>query len=402
MDSLSPRPVELSCIPAFVAGSGERRMVEHLTVIVLGGGTMGSAAAWALGKRGVRSLVLEQYRHVHTLGSHGGKTRIIRHAYAESPDYVPLVQSADALWQELEGQTGEQILHRTGGLDLAAPGFRHAQDARTSAEQFGLPFEWLTGAEVRHRWPVWSVDDNWEACFSLQAGYLSVEPALHAMAAAARQGGVIIREEEQVQRWEVDGAGVRVETDRATYTADRLIVAAGAWSGQLLAGLGMPLTVLRKTLWWFQLDDPTPFAPERFPVFITESHAGEIYGFPADQEGRLKVAAHSGGEPTDPQTVERKTRPGEHRDVLATAQRLLKGIPDQVVESAVCLYTMTPDTDFIVDRIPASPQVVVAAGFSGHGFKFATAIGECLADLALDPMVTPLPRLALSRFSTVI
>ncbi|MDP9358070.1 MAG: N-methyl-L-tryptophan oxidase [Chloroflexota bacterium] len=369
----------------------------HFSVIVLGGGTMGSAAAWALGKRGVRSLVLEQFRHVHTMGSHGGKTRIIRHAYAESPDYVPLVQRADRLWQELEAEAGDRILYRSGGLDLAAPGFHHARDARTSAERFGLPFDWLDGTEVRRRWPVWKVSDDWEACYSPQAGYLAVEPGLHALAAGARQHGVTISEEETVLHWHADGAGVQVETDRAVYTAERLIITAGPWSGRLLAELGLPLTVLRKTLWWFELDDPAPFAADRFPVFITESEAGEIYGFPADQSGRLKVAAHSGGEPADPHTVDRETRRGEHQDVLKTAQRVLQGVSNRVAESSVCLYTMTPDTDFIVDRLPDSPQVVVGAGFSGHGFKFATAIGEQLAALALDPAETPLPRLALSR-----
>ncbi len=376
--------------------------MERFSVIVLGGGTMGSAAAWALGNRGVRALVLEQYRHVHTMGSHGGKTRIIRHAYAESPDYVPLVQRADTLWQELEAEAGVRILHRTGGLDLAGPGFTHARDARTSAERHGLPFDWLNGAEVRRRWPVWDISDDWEACFSPQAGYLAVEPGLRALAAGARRRGVTISEEEQVQDWQVDGAGVRVKTDRTTYTADHLIITAGAWSGKLLAELGLPLTVLRKTLWWFDLDDPAPFVPDRFPVFITESEAGEIYGFPADQSGRLKVAAHSGGEPVDPETVDRKTRPEEHQDVLATTQHVLMGVSHRVAEGSVCLYTMTPDTDFIVDRLPESPQVVIGAGFSGHGFKFATAIGELLVTLALDPAVTPLPRLALSRFAAAV
>ncbi len=193
-----------------------------------------------------------------------------------------------------------------------------------------------------------------------------------------------------------------VYTRNPYYKADHVIITAGAWSGQVLAELGLPLTVLRKTLWWFDLDDPTLFAPDRFPVFITESEAGEIYGFPADEHGRLRVAAHSGGEPTDPQTVDRQTHPGEHRDVLGTAQRVLKGVSNRLVESSVCLYTMTPDSDFIVDRLPESPHVAIGAGFSRHGFMFPTTIGEQLASLALDPAAAPLPRLALSRFSALV
>ena len=157
----------------------------HHDVIVIGGGTMGTAAAWALGKRGGRTLVLERFGHVHAMGSHSGKTRIIRHAYAEGAEYVPLVQRADALWLELEQATGRKILHRTGGLDMAAPGEDQARDARRSAEHWGLPFEWLTGDEVRRRWPQFQIPDDWDACYSPQAGFLDVEPALHGLAGSA-------------------------------------------------------------------------------------------------------------------------------------------------------------------------------------------------------------------------
>jgi glycine/D-amino acid oxidase-like deaminating enzyme len=167
--------------------------------IVLGGGTMGSAAAWELGKRGLRALVLEQFGHVHGLGAHGGKTRIIRHAYAEGAEYVPLVQRADELWLDLERESRRRILVRCGGLELAAPGFTHAANARRSAEAHGLPFERLTPAEATRRWPAVRVPDDWDAFFSPQAGFLLTEPALQAMADGARQRGVEIREHEAAQ-----------------------------------------------------------------------------------------------------------------------------------------------------------------------------------------------------------
>ncbi len=372
---------------------------SNYDVIVLGGGTMGSAAAWALGKRGARALVLEQFAHVHPFGAHGGKTRIIRHAYAESPEYVPLVQRADELWCALEAESGERVLYRTGGLELAAPGFRHARDARESADRHGLRYEWLQPSEANQRWPAYAIPDDWDVLYSPEAGFLLTEPALAAMDGAARRHARTIHEREPALSWEATDAGVTVRTADETYRADRLVVTAGAWAGGMLADLGLPLTVLRKVLWWFAVEDPAPFAPNRFPIFITDSAAGSIYGFPIHEHAGFKIANHSGGDPATPEAVDRVMHDKEKADVVPLARALFPLMTDRVLESAVCLYTMTPDTDFVVDRHPTWPQVVFGAGFSGHGFKFATAIGEHLAALALDENATPYPRLALDRFA---
>jgi monomeric sarcosine oxidase len=371
---------------------------RHFDVIVLGGGTMGTAVAWALGKRGLKSLVLEQYQHVHDQGSHGGETRVIRHAYAESPQYVPLVRRADQLWQDLEAATGEQILVRCGGLELAAPGFAHARAARASADAHGLSYEWLTPDEAMARWPEFHVPDDWDALFSPDSGFLLTVPALRGMANAARALGAAILEHTEGVAWGTEPGGVWVDTPVERYRAGALIVTAGAWSTRMLSELDLPIQILRKTLWWQEVVDPRQFEPERFPVFITDSPAGEIYGFPVYGVPGLKIANHAGGEITEPQTVDRSTRPGENRDCLELAARVLPGVTSRVVKSAVCLYAMTPDTDFIVDRHPALPRVAIGAGFSGHGFKFAPAIGELLAELVVDPVAEAIPRLRLSRF----
>ncbi|MDP9366600.1 MAG: N-methyl-L-tryptophan oxidase [Chloroflexota bacterium] len=372
--------------------------MTHYDVIVLGGGTMGSAAAWSLAKRGARTLVLEQFSHVHPFGSHGGRTRVIRHAYAESPAYVPLVQRADDLWLELEHLAGEKILHRTGGLELAAPGYRHARAARESAQLHGLPHEWLTPQEANRRWDAVNVPEDWDVLFSPQAGFLLNEPALRSLARFAVRLGAELHEHEPARDWGATADEVWVRTDRETYRADRLVVTAGAWAASLLADLGLPLTVLRKVLFWLAVEDPAPLALGRFPVFIVDSDAGEIYGFPIHDHPGLKIAEHSGGQPTDPNTVDRTVRDEEKQSVVALSGRIFRGVTDRVLESTVCLYTMTPDTDFVVDRHPASPRVVLGAGFSGHGFKFATSVGELLAALALDEATEPYPHLALSRF----
>jgi monomeric sarcosine oxidase len=372
---------------------------RRFDVIVLGGGTMGTSAAWALGKRGLRALVLEQFQHVHDQGSHGGETRVIRHAYAESPEYVPLVRQADRLWQELESRTGQQVLVRCGGLELAAPGFRHARAARASAEEHGLSYEWLTPEEAMRRWPAFHVPDDWDALYSPDTGFLLIEPALRGMADAARALGATLVEATPALAWGTDSGSVWVQTAAERFEAEALIVTAGVWSSRVLGELELPIRVLRKTLWWQKVDDPRSFAPDRFPVFIADSPAGEIYGFPIYGVPGLKIANHAGGETVDPDHVDRFTRPGENDDCLELAAQVIPGVTPQVLKSVVCLYAMTPDTDFIIDRHPASSRVAIGAGFSGHGFKFAPAVGEILASLITEPAAESIPRLQLARFT---
>lgn len=372
-------------------------MATHYDVIVLGGGTMGTAAAWDLGKRGSKALVIERFGHVHDRGAHGGQSRVYRQAYAESPDYVPLARRAGDLWRELEAETGQEVYLRCGGLELSSPGGDHARSARQSAEDHTIPFEWLTPEEGRARWPQVAIPDDWDVLFSPEAGLVLTEPALRGMMAGATRRGVELREGEQALSWAADGDGVRVRTDKGEYTGDRLIVSAGAWADRALADLGLPLTVRRKTLWWFSVDDPSRFAPDRFPVFIADEGAVSVYGFPVIDDLGLKAANHAGGDPFDPENPDRSTRPGEGDVVQETVVRLFPGAGARITQSAVCLYTMTPDEHFVMDRHPEHANVVIAAGFSGHGFKFAPAAGEHLAALALDPDARPIPILAIDR-----
>lgn len=373
-------------------------MAQHFDVIVLGGGTMGTAAAWELGKRGEKALVLEQFSHVHSLGSHSGQTRIIRHAYAEGPEYIPLVLRADELWVELEEEARTKVLHRVGGLEISMPGGTHAQRARDAAAEFDFPFEWITAEETRKRWPMFGIPDGWEVGYGSTSGFLNVEPALHAMGDQARVLGVKINEEEPVRSWTVDGEGVRVTTDQAEYTADRLIVTAGAWAGRMLSGLGLPLEVRRKVLFWLEVEDESKFDPATMPVYVSDSQFGGIYGFPIFGQAGLKIARHDGGNPADPDTLDREVKPGEENDVVSFGRAFFPGVTGGVIKSAVCMYTMTPDENFIVDRHPEHSNIAIGAGFSGHGFKFATAVGESLVDLVYEPLAKPLPILAIDRF----
>jgi glycine/D-amino acid oxidase-like deaminating enzyme len=391
--------------------------MDRFQVIVVGGGTMGTAAAWALGKRGVRALVLEQFKHVHPFGSHGGHTRVIRYAYAEGAHYVPLVLRADELWRELEVESGRQLVFRSGVLELAAPdvgedaaadddelapGVRlmpppHPRSSRASAEEHGLPFEWLGGAEVRRRWPGFNTPDDWEGLFDPRSGFIVVEPALRAMADAARLLGVAIHEEEQVLEWVADGDGVTVRTDKRTYRADKIILAPGAWTGRLLKDLGIPLYVLRKVLWWLDVEDSMLFQPDRFPVWGVAAGSSFVYGLPTFGQPGVKLAEHMGGRVADPDAVVRTVRDDEVFEVLPMARRALNGVTDRILDRLVCLYALVLDEDFVIDRHPIWDQVVFAAG-SSHGFKFAPVIGEHLAALAVDA-AAPYPQFSASRFT---
>jgi sarcosine oxidase len=371
---------------------------RHYDAIVVGGGTMGTAAALAIASRGASCLVLEQFGLVHGMGSHGGKTRIIREAYAESPQYVPLVQRAFAAWSQLEAEVGLSIVHRTGGLDLQAPGFTWASAARRAAAEHRIPHEWLAGREVRRRWPAWEIGDEWQACYSPSTGFLDVEAALGSIAAVARRRGVEIREGERVSEWSSSGSHVTVTTNRDQYQATRLVLTAGAWTLPVLRTLALPISVVRKTVWWLDVERPADFAIGAFPIFITEGPNGSIYGFPIYGIPGVKAANHAGGDATTADTVDRTIDEGEASDVVTFARSALPGLTARVLASAVCLYSLTPDRDFIVDRHPEHANVIIGAGFSGHGFKFAPVVGELLADLALDPKSRPMARFTIGRF----
>jgi monomeric sarcosine oxidase len=380
-------------------------MTTHRTdVIVIGGGVMGTAAGWALALLGVRVVVLEQFQHVHDFGSHGGKTRIFRHAYAEGGRYVPWALKADKLWSDLQERTETRFMHRIGCVDISAPGFHRAREARASAEEYGIANEWLSGADVNARWPIWNIPDDREVCYGPEAGFLDVALALGSLAIEMTTAGGIIHEHTPVVSWNAYDSRVRVTTANDTFEAEKLIVTVGAWSGQLLNELGIALEILRKPVLWFEVD-PAHRAlalPDRMPVFISDDEHGEFYGVPQYDVPGVKVGMHSGGDVVDPNIVDRTvTEPDIRADIWPFVERSFRGFTGDVVDSSVCMYTMTPDRDFVIDRHPEHDRVIFATGFSGHGFKFAPVVGHYLASLATDDTARVLDDFALSRFAPV-
>jgi sarcosine oxidase/N-methyl-L-tryptophan oxidase len=373
-------------------------------VIVIGGGAMGTAAGWALARQGARVVVLEQFEHVHSYGSHGGRTRIFRHAYAEGPRYVPWALEADSLWSSVQERTGSQFMHRIGCIDISAPGFTRAREARASAEQYGIACEWLTGAQVNERWPIWRLPEDREVCFGPDAGFLDVQIALRSLASEMVAAGGVLRDQTPVSSWSATDTGVRVDTASGAYEAEKLILTAGAWSIHLLAELGIPLEVRRKPVLWFEVDasHEALAEPGRMPVFISDDEHGEFYGIPHHDVPGIKVGMHSGGEAVDPNTLNRNVSVDDiEPDIVPFLKRNLHGITGNVLDSSVCMYTMSPDEDFVIDRHPEFDRVVFATGFSGHGFKFTPVIGEYLASLAISNENKVIDDFGLSRFVTV-
>jgi sarcosine oxidase len=360
-------------------------------VIVIGVGGMGAAAAAELARRGRRVLGLEQFALVHERGSSHGHTRIIRKAYFEQSAYVPLLQRAYERWYALEQERGQHLFTECGCLSIGVENGDLISGVRRSAAEHRLSVEQLPPVELRRRYPAFHFDDSYHGILERDAGFLYVEPCVQAFVDQARFLGAELHEQEPVRSWRADHDAVVVETDRQTYTAARLVITAGAWAAQLLGSLGLPLTVTRKVLLWFATADPTLFRRDRFPVYIAETPEGNYYGFPAVDGFGHKVARHDGGPVVaDPVAVDRQVSDDDTRDCRQFLQAHLPLVNGPLQHSKVCLYTLTPDRHFLIDVHPHHPHVAVAAGFSGHGFKFASVVGEILADLA-DKGRTELP-----------
>ncbi len=356
-------------------------MSRSYDVIVAGLGAMGSAAAFHLARRGQRVIGLDRYAPPHDRGSSSGRSRIIREAYFEHPAYVPLVQRAYELWRELEYGSGRTLMTPTGGLMIGPPEGELVAGALASARAHELHHEVLDAAALAQRYPGMTPTAETVAVWEPRAGVLFPEACIEEHLRAAANAGAELRGEQPATRWTASDAGVEVVTPHETLTAGALILAAGAWMGELLPDAGLALEVRRQPLFWFEpLGEPERFSPQRFPVFIWEHDPGRfIYGFPDFGDG-VKLARHGEGERTAPGSVRRDVTSVEAEEVRGTAERLLPGAIGPPRSAATCLYTNTPDHHFVLDAHPAHPNVWIASPCSGHGFKFSSAIGEILAD----------------------
>ncbi len=367
-------------------------------IVIGAAGGVGSAAMFHLASRGARVLGLDRFPPGHDRGSSHGRTRIIRQAYYEHPDYVPLLVRAYQLWDELGALRGETLRHEAGCCKLVRHDSSVLAGVRESARQHRLEVEELTARQIADRFPGFRASDNWRGLFEPRAGYLDVEQCVVAHSEEAVKRGAELRTGVTVQRWTADRAAISVSTDAGEFRAARLVIAAGAGRRSCLPISRSRSSSRRKPVFWYPAADD--YRVDRgCPAFLFDTPGGIFYGIPQIDAHGLKVAEHTGGDSvTDPLHVDRELHPADQERVERFLANHLPGVRRPFSHFSVCMYTLTPDEHFIVDRHPADPRIVLAAGLSGHGFKFTCVLGEALADLALNGSTDlPIGFLALDR-----
>jgi sarcosine oxidase len=344
---------------------------------------MGSATLFHLTRRGLRVLGLERFDLVHEYGSSHGLTRIIRLAYWEHPTYVALLRRSYELWRELESGSGERLLYITGSVDAGPPGSSIFQGALRSSEMHELPHQVMDGAELHRRFPGYGLPRTMQCLYQPDGGFLLPERCNVAHVTQALARGAEVHCREPVLEWGIAGGHAWVRTARARYEAGRLVICAGPWASKLvpeLAGLAVPE---RQVVAWLQPIHPEHFAMGAFPVFNLEVEEGRYYGFPSFLVPGFKFGKyHHLGEQVDPDTMDREPQPKDEELLRAFAQRYFPEGAGPTLMLKACLFTNSPDRHFILDLHPAHPEVAIAAGFSGHGYKFCSVVGEIMADLA--------------------
>lgn len=358
-------------------------------VIVIGVGAMGAASLEQLSRRGASVLGIEASSVPNAEGSSGGDTRLIRKAYFEHPDYVPLLERAYENWRDIEDRSGERLLLQTGALYIGPPQGELISGSAGAAQEHGLLLENLTSEDVQRLHPQFRVPPGYVAAFEAQAGLVMSQRSIAAFAALAVGHGADLQTHTSVEAWRADAHGVEVVTGAATHRCGHLVIAGGSWNADLLAIPGLALTVTRQPLFWISPQHPAQFELQRFPCWALEhrDHPGVFYGFPGALPGvgqsGVKFAHHHPGQTCLADSPRAQVQTAEYqalRDAVAPFVPELDGKLDAAV---TCLYTMSNDRHFIVDQHPEHSNVTFAAGFSGHGFKFATVMGELLADYAL-------------------
>ena len=356
----------------------------HFDTLVLGTGGIGSACLYHLAQQGQRVAGIDRFSVAHDQGSAHGHTRLIRQSYFEHPSYVPIVQRAFELWEKLQEEHGRQLYYETGILEAGPADGELIPGVLTSSEIHQLPIERMDIQTAQQRWPQFQFHGDHEVIFEQRGGFLLVEHAIAAHIEKAQWAGAELFIGHAIREIETGQDVLVVHTDRARFTADAIVMTVGAWAADLLPELRGHLQILRKPLHWFAADADLYSHRAGCPSFMMERADGFYYGFPSTDERGLKVARHTGGqEIQDPLVVDREVDETERNEVQGFLQDHLPRVSSQATAHAVCMYTVTADSHFVIDRAAADDRIVYAAGLSGHGFKFASALGEILADRAL-------------------
>jgi sarcosine oxidase len=362
-------------------------MQPNYDVIILGAGALGSAAAYYLAARGQRVLVLEQFEINHQKGSSYGASRIIRYAY-DLPVYIELMKVAYPLWSQIESESGEQLYTKTGGIDFGPSGQPLMSAIQNALAETNIPFQTMTGADARHEYPQFQFEDDWTVLYQADAGILSASKSVLAHVDLAKRHGAEFCSKTPVRRIHAYADHVAIETDNEVFSAGQLVIAAGSWMQTVLKQLDIdvPLHPMRCQESYYVTRNPEQYEPDRFPTFIAHIKEGLgfwPYGMGSMVDSGLKIGLHGGDLVNHPSEIDYGVDQITVNKVLQFTKQVLPDVVE-LRSARICLYTMTPDEHFLIDRHPGYANIVMAGGCSGHAFKFSTLIGKILADLTLD------------------
>ena len=365
---------------------------KHFDVVVLGVGSMGSATCFYLAKQGLSVLGLEQFDIPNEYGSHGGQSRIIRKAYFEHPDYVPLMIRAYENWKDLESLTGTKVYYATGLLYAGKREQLLVRGVRESAAKYNIKVNGISATEAKKQFPQFEIPDDYDILFEPDAGFLLPANCISLFAREAKKLGADIRTNQKVKSWREVENKIMVKTEEEEFTCAKLVITAGPWASKMIPELAAILKVTRQVLSWVEPEIKENFELGKLPcwMIVDGDDKGCYYGFPVlppenfEGPSGLKLAYHYPGLVTDPDDVNRNTDSADESNLIDALKKFIPGGYKSTIELKTCMYTNTPDEDFIIDFLPGHENIVVATGFSGHGFKFASVVGEILADLATN------------------
>lgn len=359
-------------------------MSGNYEVIIVGAGSMGMAAGYYLAKQGVKTLLIDAFDPPHENGSHSGDTRLIRHACGEGYEYMPLALRAQELWNELQNETHERIFSKTGVVTFGPKESLFVQTAVTGGEKYGLNIENLTAEEVNTKWPGVFLPSDQEASYEPDAGVLYSGNCIRTFRRLALENGAVLKINSPVLNIDIHDTSVKVDTIDETFTADKLIISGGAWNKKILDDMGLNIRIQpsRQTIAWFDSDD-TLYKADGFPGFFADLPSGVFYGFPSIDGAGLKVGRYDNGDDIDPAYYNKAfgSYEKDEKDIRSFLSEYMPKANNNINVGKTCMFTNTPDENFIIDTHPEHKHVALAAGFSGHGYKFSSAVGEVLAEL---------------------
>lgn len=355
-------------------------------VIVVGGGSMGIAAAYYLSKQKKRVLVIDQFSIPNLYGSHHGHTRILRLGYGNGGKYVPLAKESLALWRELEKETGKNLYNKTGAISIGYPESNFVKESIDSSVKYNLEYEEMDAQSIMKKWPGIKIPDHYRGCYDPESGFLYSEECIIAYKEQAIIQGVTIIENDGVQGISIENDSVEVVTSSGIYTSSKLVVTAGAWIPKLITSLDLPIQPVRKTIGWFEPTNKHLYS-EDFPCFVFDTDLdGHYYGFPDFNGAGVKLGRMDLGYDIDPDEINRDfgNYEDDEGDIRNFLEKYMPEAAGKLLDGKVCMFANTPDSNFIVDLHPEYSHVAFAGGFSGHGFKFASVIGSILTDLVVE------------------